>query len=700
VEESPISRSDLLVLFAVAAALRFALIVTTAGDPVFEIPMLDAEYSVDWAGRAAAGDLLGSPEGTAYFRTPLYTWLLAGAFLLPGPDLPAARVLQALLGAAACVMLARVAGRRFGRAAGIATGALSATAWPLLYFGRELLIESVVPFLGALILVAFDAALQHDRPRRWFVLGAAIGLAAVARANFLLVAPAVWLFAVVPSGPRLRRTLALVAGVALCVLPVTVRNRAVSGDWVLLSYQGGLNLWIGNNPEADGMSASLPGFSSWRNEDVDAWFAREHGYDVGPAEQDAYFRRLARAFFAEHPVDALRLLAKKTYLFLQGYEIRNNRDLYAVRERNALLGLPLPDFGWVLPLAGVGVFVHRRRVRDVLPLLAYFAAAAAGVILFFVCARYRLVAWPALLPLAGAGAAALSDRSAGARALAGRAALLLALVLLARIDFLGIRHPDQSQTHFQVANIHARAGDFAEAEREFRRALAMQPAFAEAKHHLGALLLEAGRVQEAVPLLREAAREMPASFRARRSLAEALEAAGALPEALAVRRETLALSGGAAADRLALANVLGMSGAYDEAWSHYAAMLAGEGGQDPDDPYLLLNAGQTALALHHRDEGLSLLERATKHDETRVPAWEALAHYHLSERRPADALRVLSEAVLRLPDDAALRRLRALARWTTGDLTGTIEDLEACVRLDPSDAASRQRLEELRAGAR
>ncbi|MGQ0723074.1 MAG: tetratricopeptide repeat protein [Candidatus Eiseniibacteriota bacterium] len=699
-EESPISRSDLLVLLGVAAALRFALIATTAGDPIFEIPMLDAEYSVEWARRAAAGDLLGSPEGTAYFRTPLYTWFLAGAFLLPGPDLTTARLLQALLGAATCVMLAQVAGRRFGRAAGIATGALSATAWPLLYFGRELLIESIVPLLGALILVALDAALRHDRLRGWFALGAAIGLAAVARANFLLIAPAVWLFAAVPAGPRVRRTLALVTGTALCVLPVTVRNRAVSGDWVLLSYQGGLNLWIGNNPEADGMSASLPGFSSWRNEDVDAWFAREQGRAVGPAEQDAHFMKLARGFFAERPADAFRLLAKKTYFFLQGYEIRNNRDLYAVRERQALLRLPLPDFGWILPLAGVGVFVHRRRIRDLLPLLAYGAAAAAGVILFFVCARYRLVAWPALLPLAGAGAAALADRGAGARVLAGRAALLLALVLLARIDFLGIRHPDQSQTHFQTANIHARAGNFAEAEGEFRRALAIQPAFAEAKHHLGALLLEAGRVQEALPLLREAARDMPASFRARRSLAEALEAAGALPEALAVRRETLALSGGAAQDRLALANALGMSGAYGEAWEHYAAMLADEGAADAADPYLLLNAGQTALALRREEEGSSLLGRATKHDETRVPAWEALARYHLSERRPADALRVLSEAVLRLPEDAALRRLRALARWTTGDLTGTLEDLEAAVRLDPSDTASRQRLEELRAGAR
>jgi tetratricopeptide (TPR) repeat protein len=314
-----------------------------------------------------------------------------------------------------------------------------------------------------------------------------------------------------------------------------------------------------------------------------------------------------------------------------------------------------------------------------------------------VCARYRLVVWPAVLPLAGAGVAALVDRTAGARALTARATLLVALVLLARIDFLGIRHPDQSQTHFQMANIRARAGDFALAEREFRAALALQPAFAEAKYHLGALLLEAGRIDEALPPLREAAAEMPASFRARRSLAEALEAKGLLPEAVAVRREALKLSAGNPQDELRLADVLGMSGSYDEAWDIYSRLLAGDRAANP---FLLLNAGQTALALHREAEGLALLERATAHPETRAAAWEARARYHLSEERPKDALRVLSEALLRLPDDASLHRLRSLARWTTGDLTGTIEDLEACVRLDPDDAASRRRLEELRAGAR
>jgi 4-amino-4-deoxy-L-arabinose transferase-like glycosyltransferase len=97
--------------------LRVALIWTTRDDPIFAVPMLDAEYAVEWARSVRAGDVFGSPEGTAYFRTPLYAWLLALAALLPGDDLAGARLLQAGLGATAAALLASIAGRRFGRAA-------------------------------------------------------------------------------------------------------------------------------------------------------------------------------------------------------------------------------------------------------------------------------------------------------------------------------------------------------------------------------------------------------------------------------------------------------------------------------------------------------------------------------------------------------------------------------------------------------
>jgi tetratricopeptide (TPR) repeat protein len=321
-------------------------------------------------------------------------------------------------------------------------------------------------------------------------------------------------------------------------------------------------------------------------------------------------------------------------------------------------------------------------------------ALAIGVIVFFVCARYRLLAWPPLLVLAGAGVSGIWGRGIPGSSRALRIGLFITLAVLGRIDFLDIRRPDSSQPHFQYGNVYARAGQLEDAEAEYRAALSIAPAFAEARYHLGALLLQEGRIAEALPELKQAAQALPLSFRVRRSLAEALEHAGASEEALAVRQEVATLSAGDPKDRLALANTLGRLGRYRDAWEIYAEL---ESSSLADDPYFLLNAGQTTLALKKLEgKGIEFLTRAARHEETRELAWELMAQYYLSLRRAEAALPILSQALLVATENANLYRYRAVARYATGDATGAAEDLEKVLELAPGDEESKRRLDEIR----
>lgn len=688
-------RRDLLLLFALAIALRLSVAFLASRDPIADVPMLDAEYMVNWAQRIARGDVWGSPEGTAYFRTPLYAWFLAIAFLLPGPDLLVARLLQALLGAMSVVLLADLAHRRFGRRAAWAAGLLAATAWPLLLYDREFLMVTLMVFFGAALLRVWDAASPTSRAFRWLAIGLLLGLGGATRPNFLAVAPVFLALAALSFGPsgRLRRASLIAAGALVVLAPIAVRNRLVSGEWILLSTQGGLNLWIGNNPQADGMSATLPGFSSWHPEDVAVYVARERGAPTGAREEDAYFTGRTLDYVRRSPIHALAGFARKAYLFIQGYEIRNNRDLYLYRARDPVLRLPWPDFGWIGPLSLLGLVVTRRRARELASLWGYAAAMALGVIVFFVCTRYRMAAWPALVVYAGAGVAALTERSVGRGTLSARWALLVALVALTRIDFLAIRHPDPAPAHLQWGNTWARVGRDADAEKEYRDALRMSPDLPEAHDHLGALLLRQGRTAEAIPELQVGAAAMPFDFRVRRSLAEAFEAIGRIDDALAVRREALDLSGGAPEDELALATTLGMAGRYAEAYRLFRDLEPALG----SDPLFLLNAGQTALVVGEDAPGLAWLSRATQSEATREEAWAAIATWHLSHGNTGDAQRVLDEGLQHVPDSLALLKLRAYACFHAGDLAGAIRDLQRVVGLDPSDVESQQRLASLRA---
>src|SRR4029453_15773682 len=96
------------------------------------------------------------------------------------------------------------------------------------------------------------------------------------------------------------------------------------------------------------------------------------------------------------------LLAKKIYLFCHAYERGDNQSFNFTRaEIPALRWIPL-TFGLVFPLAMLGLWVTRREGgrMGIVPLHAL--CYAAGVILFFVTARYRLAVVPALLLLAAA----------------------------------------------------------------------------------------------------------------------------------------------------------------------------------------------------------------------------------------------------------------------------------------------------------
>jgi tetratricopeptide (TPR) repeat protein len=203
--------------------------------------------------------------------------------------------------------------------------------------------------------------------------------------------------------------------------------------------------------------------------------------------------------------------------------------------------------------------------------------------------------------------------------------------------------------------------------------------------------LRRGNPAGALPELRAAVAAMPFSFRARRSLAEALEASGQVPEALAVRREAVELSAGAPDEKLALATTLAMAGRSREALELFREIEPLRG----DDPYFLLNAGQTALLLKQEGPGLAWLERAARADETREDAYAALATFHLSMRRVDEALRVLSEGLLRAPESEPLLNLRARARFFAGDRTGALEDLRHVQRLDPGSEEARRGLEAL-----
>ncbi|MGD8377757.1 MAG: tetratricopeptide repeat protein [Acidobacteriota bacterium] len=668
-------------LFLVALGLRLLYLHQAAAGPFWERPVLDEAYNHDWAARLAAGESGPAPP---YFRAPLYPWFLAAVYRATGAVPGHARLVQAVLSALTCLGIAALARRLYGGIAAVGAGMLAAAYWPWIYFDGEL---QDVPLTLALDVAALLVLLRVEGSRRSGLAAAGggllLGLSAIARPTILIAVPAVawWLWRTGPAARRRRlaRPLALTLGLALPILPITAVNLLVGGDRVLIASQGGLNFYLGNNPDSDGHSARLPGASAEWEAMIREGTRRAEtaaGRALRPSEVSRYWFREGLGYWASDPGGALALTARKAGMLLAAPELPNNKQIrFFTRRASPLMRLPWPDFGLVAPLALLGLLWGRAGPRGRL-LWGVAASYAVGVVAFFVAARFRMPLAALLLVPAGGGLQVLwrLAREGGGRRLAPALAVLAAAGIAVNLPRLGYRE-NEAHAHYMLGNAFRDDGDAAAAAREFAAALDLDPGFREARRNLGATLIRSGRSPEAVALLTAALAEDPADVPSRVNLALALADLGREEQALveleaAARREpspetliplgnlraslgdprgasaafeaALRLDPSSTAARFNLGNARLLGGEPAAAAQAYRAVLEGE----PDHAGAWINLGVALLRLDRPAEAVEALRRGLLGEPANLPARLALADALRATGRPAEARREL-ETVLR-----------------------------------------------------
>ncbi|MFH1279101.1 MAG: tetratricopeptide repeat protein [Candidatus Eisenbacteria bacterium] len=521
----------ILLLLLAGIAIRLAYLAEIRDNPFFESPLLDEAVHYRWASQLARGEPWFPDE--PFFRAPLYPYFLSLLLRIGKGGLLFPRIVQLLIGATLPVILYGLGRGAVGRTAA------AAGAFLLLFYGLAYYFDAgllIVPILLPLVLLHLGALLRLAvRPGRGTGLAAGLllGLAAVARPNILLFgALAPLLFLIDREGRRnaARWLIPYIAGALLPIAPVFLHN-AGAGDPVLVSWQGGTNLWIGNNPESDGMTAIAPGTEGtwWGGYGDMIRIAEEKaGRPLRRSEVSSYWFRRTLRFFRDDPGAAARLMAKKAYLLVNDFEVSNNQGIYFFRRYSKVLDrLMNLGFGVLFPLAAAGIILVRwdRRVRL---LLLFLAAYGLSVVLFFVTARYRMPV-VAVLPLF-AGVALTRwvriPRTGADRRTLVSIAIFAAAALLSNSNLTGLERDRFAQGHYNVGVVHLTARRFEEAIPHFREALDEEPAYRNARYNLGLCYSYLDRREEAEEELSAVVRDHPRFAAARLALASVLERRG------------------------------------------------------------------------------------------------------------------------------------------------------------------------------
>ncbi len=502
----------MLVLLALSIIVRI-VVLTEWNASVFNFAVWsDASTYNQWARKIiTTGDWIGTQP---FLMTPLYPYLLAVLYSMTGESLTAVRLLQHAVGIGTILLIYLSAEKLFNRRTAFFASFIAALYGPLLLFANLLLVETLKVFFLILSFYCVVSAKEKAGMRWWIAAGVSIGAAMLCRPTDMLLLIFVISWIVISPGitpsVKLRSSVMIAASALIIVLPVTIRNYAVSKEFIPVTSNGGLNFYLGNNAKAVGVYYNVDGLDLANDPDGRVFLEMTTGRVYTPGEASSYWMTESKKFISEYPVDFLKLFGKKLLLFFHYKEIGQLGYNYHFVAKNAVpvLGYLL-TFIIVFPLSVIGIISLRKNWKKYILLFGFLAAQILSVVLFFVTDRFRLSSIPFFILFAGVGIDWLiAQWKTGLRKelmIAG----VVTLLAVSLTSILNLRIDDEfSMEHEYIGLNYFDAKLYEKALFEFRQALHDKETF-HVRNNIGNVYAAVGNIPAAMQEYRRGAELNP-----------------------------------------------------------------------------------------------------------------------------------------------------------------------------------------------
>lgn len=405
------TRADWLMFGLICTAaylLRFMYLLEIKGNPFFVPRSLDPLFYHSWAIRISHGAWIGD---TVFEGMPLYAYFLGIIYKLAGVDVFVARAVQMVFAAVTCGLIYIIGGKSLFRVVGLLAGVCAVLYKPFIFYDGMIIGASLAVFLYAAALIAALYFVDSFSWKNAVIFGGLSGIAALCRPGILLF-PVVLtiMYAIRFTGERrwfiLKRFGVVLASMFMMVAAATIHNYLASDSFVLITAHGGLNYYIGNNPEATGKFHAPPGIGRQSDkmfENAKHVAEDELGRTLTASQVSQYWKYKANQFIRKNPLQFVSLMFKKLFLFCQGGEISDFRNIEFFKRFSPIMQFPLPGFLWIVPWAILGMMLAIGRNRYITVMHCLFWSYLGGLLLYFVNSRYRLPMVPMLMVFASYG---------------------------------------------------------------------------------------------------------------------------------------------------------------------------------------------------------------------------------------------------------------------------------------------------------
>jgi len=260
--------------------------------PDWEQLTVDNNFHHHWALSILDGNIIGD---TTYFRAPFYIFYLALIYKLFGVSLWTVRICGISLGLISIIFTYLIAKRIFSRESALIAGAIHMLYPIIYYFESELLLDTFFMLLLQAAVLFFIRWWDTKSLVSIALSGLFLSAASITRPTALLLIPLCLLTIILLERKNLNKLIIFfflfIIATSSAVALTFYRNIKVANDPVLIASQGGINLYLGNNDAADGLSAVMPeplGFN-WRIKQISFIAERAEGRQLKPGEISDYW---------------------------------------------------------------------------------------------------------------------------------------------------------------------------------------------------------------------------------------------------------------------------------------------------------------------------------------------------------------------------------------------------------------------------
>ncbi|MBU0754387.1 MAG: tetratricopeptide repeat protein, partial [Planctomycetes bacterium] len=511
------------------------------------------------------------------------------------------------------------------------------------YFEGKLQAPVLLIFLILVLMHLARFFLNRPTFIRATALGIVLGLFALTRPNILLFLPvllgwAAWFIARRKALKKLPLlAIAMILGTAATIAPATLRNYIKSNDPVLISANAGVNLFIGNNPAADGtFMHGIPDIELFRNcfdypslvRALEAKLDRKLTY----TEISRYYAAKAWDFIRNNPSRFFELLWIKTLYFWGPREIKHNNEVELDRRFSKTLSRLPGNYAALFSLALMGGLLMmiplrrgnsskpeepREETRVMAALIGLFVLTYFSSYLpFFITSLYRIPIIPFLILFGAFGLSRLIGLARNRAYLACLGWIALPAALFGGLT-LSIGAPDDGQAKRDLARWHFAKGvaytgnhEPEKAIESYRKSLQADPYFVGSLCNLASLLEAKKEIKGAIEYYRKALALVPEMAEAHTGLANLLGAQGDFDSAKKHYQEALTVQPENVDANFCLANIFAKEKRFEEARVHFEKVIE----LNPGWAAAHCNLGFVLMNMGKPDQSLACFEVALRLD--------------------------------------------------------------------------------------